>query len=41
MSNGWTYENIENMDISGFLRLMNETSKSKKFDDIEAFYNSI
>lgn len=39
---GWSYKDIEEMDINGFLRLMDkDSSKGKKLDDIEAFYNSI
>lgn len=42
IENGWTYNDIENMDIHGFLNLMDDNSNSKaRYDDIEAFYNSI
>jgi len=42
IENGWTYNDIENMDIHGFLNLMDDKSNNKtRYDDIEAFYNSI
>ncbi|AKN55601.1 hypothetical protein AB434_3196 [Heyndrickxia coagulans] len=40
MKNGWTFRDIEEMDIYGFLNVMNGPD-SKQYDDIEAFYNSI
>jgi hypothetical protein len=43
LESGWSYKDIEEMDINGFLRLMGkeEPNKRGKLDDIEAFYNSI
>lgn len=51
IENNWKYNEIDNMDIHGFLRLMQSSKDDKPskknrknkqgFDDIEAFYNSI
>jgi hypothetical protein len=40
---GWSYKDIEEMDINGFLRLMGTDKKKKKVkqDDIESFFKTI
>lgn len=38
---GWSYKDIEEMDINGFLRLMGDKKKKTKTDDIEEFFKSI